>query len=64
MHGCCQQVCAPASSACILPSYRAQQHARFRPYDLVVVGRQEVGSDYFTMSATGVMHVVQGCQVG
>jgi hypothetical protein len=42
---------------------RAPEGARFRPYDLRIVSRQQVKSDYYTMSATGVMHVVEGCQV-
>lgn len=35
---------------------------RFRPYDLVVVSRQKVNSEYFTMSATGVMRIKKGVQ--
>ena len=31
--------------------------AQFRPYDLVVVAQQDAGSDYYTMSAAGLVHV-------
>ena len=37
---------------------------RFRPYDLLVVRRQKIGSEYFTVSATGVMRIKRGVQVG
>jgi dynein heavy chain len=29
----------------------------FRPYDLIIVSRKEVDSEYFTISASGVVHV-------
>ncbi len=29
----------------------------FRPYDLVVVSREQVDAEYFTMSACGIVHV-------
>ena len=35
---------------------------RFRPYDLVVVSRQKVEQEYFTVSATGVMRIKKGVQ--
>ena len=35
---------------------------RFRPYDLVVVSRQKVEHEYFTVSATGVMRIKKGVQ--
>jgi len=41
---------------------RAKESTRFRPYDLVVVPRQRVDSEYFTMSATGVMRIKRGVQ--
>ena len=34
----------------------------FRPYDLVVVTREEIDPEYFTISATGVMHIKKGEQ--
>lgn len=36
---------------------------RFRPYDLLVVRRQKIGPEYFTVSATGVMRIKRGVQV-
>jgi dynein heavy chain len=34
----------------------------FRPYDLLVVSRSQIGCEYYTMSATGVMHIRKGSQ--
>eukprot|EP00761_Pharyngomonas_kirbyi_P002590 gb/GECH01002594.1/.p1 GENE.gb/GECH01002594.1/~~gb/GECH01002594.1/.p1 ORF type:complete len:999 (+),score=228.83 gb/GECH01002594.1/:1-2997(+) len=39
---------------------RADTGLKFRPYDLVVVSREETNSEYFTMSASGVVHVCPG----
>lgn len=36
----------------------------FRPYDLVVVRREEAGDYYYTMSATGVMRMQKGVRAG
>lgn len=36
---------------------RAKTGDAFRPYDLVVVSREQVDTEYFTMSAMGVVHV-------
>lgn len=36
---------------------RAKTGDAFRPYDLVVVSREQVDTEYFTMSALGVVHV-------
>lgn len=36
----------------------------FRPYDLTVVAREEVRDDYYTISATGVMHMRKGQRAG
>jgi hypothetical protein len=36
----------------------------FRPYDLVVVKREDAGNDYYTISATGVMHMRRGVRAG
>ena len=36
----------------------------FKPYELVVVRREEGGDDYFTMSATGVMRMKKGVRAG
>lgn len=41
---------------------RAKGAVRFRPYDLVVVKRQKVDAEYFTVSATGVMRIRHGIQ--
>jgi hypothetical protein len=35
-----------------------------RPYDLRVVKREDAGSDYYTISATGVMHMRRGARAG
>lgn len=37
---------------------------RLRPYDLVVVRREAAGDDYYTVSATGVMHMRRGVRAG
>ena len=42
--------------------YRAPAGVLFRPYDLLVTTREEVGPEYFTISATGVMHIKKGEQ--
>lgn len=44
--------------------HRAPEGVRFRPYDLLVVQRQKIGPEYFTVSATGVMRIKRGVQVG
>lgn len=36
----------------------------FRPYDLTVVAREEARDDYYTISATGVMHMRKGQHAG
>lgn len=36
----------------------------FRPYDLTVVSREEARDDYYTISATGVMHMRKGQRAG
>ena len=36
---------------------RAPSGDRFRPYDLVVVPQKDIGPEYFTMSASGVVHM-------
>ena len=41
---------------------RAPAGVLFRPYDLLVTTREEVGAEYFTISATGVMHIKKGEQ--
>jgi hypothetical protein len=41
---------------------RAKEALRLRPYDLVVVKRQKVDAEYFTVSATGVMRIRKGVQ--
>ncbi|GLC47993.1 hypothetical protein PLESTB_000047400 [Pleodorina starrii] len=41
---------------------RAPEGVRFRPYDLLVVQRQKIGPEYFTVSATGVMRIKRGVQ--
>ncbi|KAG2501733.1 hypothetical protein HYH03_000233 [Edaphochlamys debaryana] len=41
---------------------RAPEGMRFRPYDLLVVRRQKIGPEYFTVSATGVMRIKRGVQ--
>ncbi|KXZ55711.1 DHC8 protein [Gonium pectorale] len=41
---------------------RAPDGMRFRPYDLLVVRRQKIGPEYFTVSATGVMRIKRGVQ--
>ena len=43
-------------------SCRARLSVLFRPYDLVVVRREEIEPEYFTISATGVMHIRKGVQ--
>lgn len=37
---------------------------RFRPYDLLVVRREEVRDEYYTVSATGVTHIRKGMPAG
>lgn len=39
---------------------RAVNPVMFRPYDLVVVEPDELQSEYFTMSSTGLVHVQEG----
>ena len=34
----------------------------FRPYDLLVTTREDAEAEYFTISATGVMHIKKGEQ--
>ncbi|KAI8468855.1 MAG: dynein heavy chain, N-terminal region 2-domain-containing protein [Monoraphidium minutum] len=41
---------------------RAPEGPRFRPYDLVVVGREEVRGEYFTVSSTGIVRIRKGAQ--
>ena len=43
---------------------RADTGLLFRPYDLLVVPRERVGRDYYTISATGVMHMRHGVRAG
>lgn len=37
---------------------------RFRPYDLLVVRREDVRDEYYTVSATGVTHIRKGMPAG
>eukprot|EP00854_Cymbomonas_tetramitiformis_P002484 gene2484-3228_t len=39
---------------------RADTGIQFRPYDLEVVSREEAGPEYFTLSASGVVHIKPG----
>lgn len=41
---------------------RAPAGVLFRPYDLLVTTREEAEPEYFTISATGVMHIKKGEQ--
>ncbi len=41
---------------------RAPAGVLFRPYDLLVTTREEAEHEYFTISATGVMHIKKGEQ--
>jgi hypothetical protein len=45
------------------PDRRQPEAARFRPYDLAVVAREEARDEYFTVSATGVVRIRTGEQV-
>lgn len=44
--------------------YRAPEGRLFRPYDLLVVSREQLGlyEEYFTLSANGVMTIRKGVQ--
>eukprot|EP00741_Cyanophora_paradoxa_P024436 tig00022075_g23593.t1 len=39
---------------------RARTGDNFRPYDLIIVSREEVEPEHFTMSASGVVHIRPG----
>ena len=43
---------------------RCDSLLRFRPYDLLVVRREDVRDEYYTVSATGVTHIRKGMPAG
>ena len=62
---CARPACALPAKLLAFPYGRPRppEGARYRPYDLVVVPRQEVRDEYLTVSATGVVRIRKGAQV-